>query len=58
MNRNSALIWLPKIEMLGIPTPKTIIVPYDHNDFVCLLEGEGKPESVELIVEEVKKACE
>jgi len=58
MNRNSALIWLPKIEALGSPTPKTIIVPYNQNEFVAFLEGEGKPETFEPTVEAVKKACE
>ncbi len=38
MNRNSALIWLPKIEALGLPTPKTIIVPYDHRLFAAGME--------------------
>ena len=30
MNPNSALIWLPKIKEAGLPLPRTIIVPYDH----------------------------
>jgi hypothetical protein len=58
INRNSALIWLPKIEALDLPTPKTIIVLYDHNKFVAFLEGEEGPEIFDPIVEKVKKACE
>jgi len=57
MNRNSALIWLPKIEALGLPTPKTIIIPYDHNIFIAMLEGEGRPKTFEPTIEAVKNAC-
>jgi hypothetical protein len=58
MNRDSALVWLPKIEALGLPTPKTIIVPYNHNEFVAVLEGEQKPEIIEPVAERVKTACQ
>jgi|ERR1700722_1381342 len=44
MNRNSALIWLPRIEAAGLPTPKTIIVPYEHHKCVCIFDGIGSPE--------------
>jgi hypothetical protein len=42
MNKNSALFWLPIVEGLGIRSPKTKIIPYDHNEFVAFLEGETK----------------
>ncbi len=57
MNRNSALIWLPKIEALGLPTPKTIMVSYDHNEFVAALEC-GDYIDPKPIYAAVIKACE
>lgn len=57
MNRNSALIWLPKVLELRFPTPKTEIVYYHHNDFVAVLEGEVGPEALGSLVEEVRSAC-
>lgn len=44
MNRNSALIWLPAIEAAGLPTPQTIIVPYDHHACASIFDGESSPE--------------
>lgn len=48
MNPNSALLWLPKIEAAGLPTPKTIIVPYSHSDCVSIFDGEGSAEFLRL----------
>lgn len=39
MNRNSALIWYPKTKDI-YPTPKTILVPYEHSRCVSLMEKE------------------
>lgn len=44
MNPNSALIWLPKIGAAGLPTPKTIIVPYDHHACLSIFDGEHSAE--------------
>lgn len=48
MNRNSALIWLPKIEGAGLPTPKTIIVPYSHHDCISIFDGDPSAEFFRL----------
>lgn len=57
LNRNSACIWLPKIEGAGLPCPKTIMIPYDHRACLSVFDGE---ESVEFdrICGEVEKAVE
>lgn len=39
MNRNSALIWLSAIEAAGLPTPRTIVVPYDHRGCSSIFDG-------------------
>ena len=58
MNRNSALIWLPKIEAAGLPTPKTIIVPYDHRFFVGGMENHiDLSVHMETLADLVKGAC-
>ncbi len=44
MNRNSALIWLPAIERAGLPTPRTIIVPYSHRACLSIFDGEPSAE--------------
>jgi hypothetical protein len=41
MNRNSSLIWLPKIIEAGLPTPKTEVVPYNHALVVQCLESDS-----------------
>lgn len=45
MNRNSAVIWMPVVEKSGFPYPKTIMIPYDHNLMVQLLDGPVANES-------------
>ena len=58
MNRNSALIWLPKIEAAGLPTPKTIIVPYDHRFFVGGMENHiDLRVSMKTLADLVKDGC-
>lgn len=42
ISRNSMLIWWPKIKDLGIPVPKTEIVPCDHQAILKWMEGEDK----------------
>lgn len=39
MNKNSALIWLPKLLSSGLPTPKTLVVIYNHRNAVASLEA-------------------
>ena len=59
MNRNSALIWLPKIEALGLPTPKTIIVSYDHRFFAGGMEdGKDLSEPMKTLAGLIQEACE
>lgn len=57
MNPNSALNWLPKIEAVGLPTPKTIIIPYAHHECAGIFYGE-KPEEFESLIQSVRTACE
>jgi len=44
MNRNSALLWLPKIEEAGLSVPQTVIVPYSHTEILPLFDNEACPE--------------
>ena len=57
MNRNSALLWLPRIEAISLPTPRTIIVPYSHHATLAILDGEPSPEA-ERLSEKIRKAGE
>lgn len=57
MNPNSALIWLPIIEKLGIKSLKTKIIPYNHADIVNYLEG-GKSKTIEQLTGQIINACE
>ncbi len=45
MNQNSALIWLPAIQSAGLPTPRTIVVPYCHRDCIGIFDGPGAEDS-------------
>lgn len=54
MNRNSALLWLPKIEAAGLPTPNTVVVPYSHHACLSIFDGQASDEFSRLI--EVVKA--
>lgn len=58
LNRNSALIWLPAIEAAGLPTPKTIIVPYVHHECLSIFDGEPSVEFSRLSDEIMKAARE
>lgn len=42
MNANSALYWLPRIEAAGLPVPKTVVVPYDHQKVLLGMYGESE----------------
>lgn len=55
MNPNSSLIWLPKIEAAGLPTPKTIVVPYSHEGILPIFDGQPSPE-MDRLLEEVRNA--
>lgn len=48
MNPNSALLWLPVIEAAGLPTPKTIVVPYSHRDILPIFDGQPAAEAHRL----------
>lgn len=52
-NPNSALIWFPKIEVAGLPVPRTIFVPYSHHEMLSIFDGEDTPERPRLMA-----ACE
>ena len=56
MNPNSALIWLPALERAGLPTPKTIIVPYSHHDCLSIFDGEDSEEFSRLSTAVMKAA--
>jgi len=59
MNRNSAMIWYPRIKELGILTPETIFIKYDHRRLVSGMEyGVDISESLNLTVEGIKTAAE
>jgi hypothetical protein len=49
MNKNSALIWLPAIDRAGLPTPKTIVVPYSHHECTPIFDGVASLEFERLI---------
>lgn len=58
MNRNSALIWHPKVESV-YRTPKTIFVPYNHGACVSLMEMEdGDPAPWNDAVTAISEAAE
>lgn len=57
MNRNSSLIWLPAIESAGIPTQKTISIPYSHGKCAPIFDGVESGEFTRLIIA-VREAVE
>ena len=57
INKNSALIWLPKIEATGLPVPKTVTVPYEHEQIVTFLEGGGDKSNLDSLRETIALAC-
>lgn len=57
MNRNSALIWLPKIEEAKLPSPKTAVVNYEHHSIVEIFDNLPCKAFNDLIVE-VRKNCD
>lgn len=58
VNKNSALIWLPAIEAIGLPTPKTIIVRYSHHECLSIFDGERSVEFDRLCDAVMKAAGE
>ena len=56
MNRNSALLWFPKIESVGLPVPRTIFVPYSHHDCLSIFDGDWSAEFDRLVIA-VREAC-
>lgn len=39
MNPNSALIWFPTIEAAGLPVPRTVMIPYNHQACASIFDG-------------------
>ena len=58
MNPNSALIWLPALEAAGLPTPNTIIVPYNHGACLSIFDGDHSDEFERLCAAVLKAAGE
>lgn len=58
MNRNSALIWLPKIEEANLPSPKTLIVNYNHHSILNIFDNLPCKEFDDLIVSVGQKCDE
>lgn len=56
MNRNSALIWLPKIVEAGISTPQTELVKYEHEAVREVFDG-GEPKAFDELLVMVRTAC-
>jgi hypothetical protein len=56
MNLNSSLNWLPKIEAAGLPTPRTITIPYSHTAVMPIFDGEESAEMDRLVIA-VKEAA-
>lgn len=54
----SALYWLPLIEKAGLPSPRTIIVGYDHPALVGMIEGETDYSAWPQIVETIWEAVQ
>jgi hypothetical protein len=60
MNRNSALIWFPKIREAKLPVPKTVFIPYNHRLLSAFLEdgsGPGGKAELDSVVADVAGAC-
>ena len=53
---NSALYWLPKIVGADLPTPATVVVPYDHHEALEILDG-LKPAHWDTWAREVTEAA-
>ena len=57
VNPNSAAIWLPVVERLGIDSPRTIMVEYDHRDMMRIEDGQA-PLKLDALMAELESACE
>lgn len=51
MNRNSSHVWLPGLEAAGLPTFRTIVIPYKHHDCMPIFDGEPSAEFDRLVNE-------
>ncbi len=47
MDPNSMFIWLPVVERLGIPSPRTVLVPFDREAIQPVFYGEEAPRAKE-----------
>ena len=56
MNRNSALLWFPKIKAVGLPVPQTVFVPYSHPECLSIFDG-GESAEFDRLVIAIREAC-
>lgn len=52
MNPNSSHVWLPGLEAAGLPTPRTIVIPYSHASIMPIFDG-GECPAFDKLVDEV-----
>jgi hypothetical protein len=55
MDKNSMLFWLPKIQNLGIPMPRTEILPLTPREIEIMHSGEGDCFNLDRLTDEAKK---
>lgn len=58
MDKNSAIIWFNAIKE-HLPVPKTIMIEYDHVEFICALECDPSvdKEKIASTIKEAESAC-
>lgn len=57
-NRNSMLIWWPKIRDLGIPTPKTEFIPIAREEVYGVFDGGPITPSIRKSLEQIREAAD
>ncbi len=57
MGRNSALIWEPAVKAAGLPSPPTIMVPYDHMEIAGAMEDNQPCPAFPMLCEVVDAAA-
>ena len=55
LDKSSLLVWWPKTNDIGIPVPKTVIVPLSNKDGRSFLDGGSLPSSFVLTLREYAK---
>lgn len=56
-NPNSSNIWLPVVERSGVPTPKTISIPYNHLAITPIFDGQ-ECHDFRVLTAKVMAACQ